>query len=213
VTTGEAPDGEYLKKLVEQSKRNGVKVKEATADMAYSSKDNIEYAKENGIKLISKLNPVISNGSGRSDEGFVYNKDADRYQCPAGHLAKKKKRAKRRNQKGRNERIVYHFDTKKCEECRMREGCCKAGAKTKTYSITILGETHKEQKEFQETEYFKERARQRYMIEAKNAELKQAHGLDKADSVGVVAMRKQSFITAFVANIKRIVKLMEVKAA
>ena len=95
----------------------------------------------------------------------------------------------------------------------MREGCCKAGAKTKTYSITILGETHKEQKEFQETEYFKERARQRYMIEAKNAELKQAHGLDKADSVGVVAMRKQSFITAFVANIKRIVKLMEVKAA
>ena len=95
----------------------------------------------------------------------------------------------------------------------MREGCYKAGAKIKTYSVTILGETHKEQKEFQETEYFKARLKKRYMIEAKNAELKQAHGLVKADSVGVVAMRLQSYFTAFAANIKRIVKLMEVKAA
>jgi len=91
----------------------------------------------------------------------------------------------------------------------MKEGCYKDGAKIKTYSIAILSEAHKEQKEFQESEYFKERARERYKIEAKNAELKQAHGLDKADSRGLVAMRLQSYITAIVANIKRIVKLNE----
>ena len=51
------------------------------------------------------------------------------------------------------------------------------------------------------------------MIEAKNAELKQAHGLEKADSVGVFAMRLQSYFTAFVANVKRIVKLSEVITA
>ena len=45
------------------------------------------------------------------------------------------------------------------------------------------------------------------MIEAKNAELKQAHGLEKSDDVGVIAMRLQSYFTAFVANIKRITKL------
>jgi hypothetical protein len=49
------------------------------------------------------------------------------------------------------------------------------------------------------------------MIEAKNAEMKQAHGLEKADSVGVVAMRLQSYFTAFVVNVKRIVKLVEIE--
>jgi hypothetical protein len=76
-----------------------------------------------------------------------------------------------------------------------------------------LSETHQKQKNFQESDYFKERSKERYKIEAKNAELKCSHGLREADSVGVVAMQIQSYFTAFVANIKRIVKLLEVKTA
>jgi len=205
ITTGEAPDGEYLKKLVEQSENNGVDVKEILGDTAYSSKDNLEYAKQKGIKLISKLNPVISNGTGQAAKGFIYNKDADTYQCPAGNLAIKKVIGKKGGVK--NKSLTYHFDIEKCKACSYKEGCYKNGAKSKTYSVTILSETHKEQKEFQETVYFKERAKQRYMIEAKNAELKQAHGLEKSDSVGVFAMQLQSYFTSFVANVKRIVKL------
>ena len=75
--------------------------------------------------------------------------------------------------------------------------------------MTILAEVHQKQKEFQESEYFKERSRERYKIEAKNAELKQSHGLDTADSVGLSAMRLQLYFTAVVANVKRIVKLNE----
>jgi transposase len=212
VTTGEAPDGEYLEKLVEQSEKNGVTVEEISGDMAYSSKDNLEYAKGKEIKLISKLNPTISNGTGQAVEGFAYNKDADTFQCPNGHLAVSKVRESRVKE-GKNDRVKYYFDTEKCRSCPMRDDCYKDGAKHKTYNVTILADTHLEQKEFQETEYFKERAKQRYMIEAKNAELKQAHGLEKADSVGVVAMRLQSYFTAFVANAKRFVKLVEIENA
>ena len=43
--------------------------------------------------------------------------------------------------------------------------------------------------------------------------MKQAHGLGEADSNGLVAMRLQSYFTAFVVNVKRIVKLMELKTA
>ena len=43
--------------------------------------------------------------------------------------------------------------------------------------------------------------------------MKQAHWLEKADSVGVVAMRLQSYYTAFVVNTKRTVKLMEIREA
>jgi hypothetical protein len=70
-----------------------------------------------------------------------------------------------------------------------------------------------EQKAFQETEYFKTRARERYKIEAKNAEMKQAHGLGIADSRGLAAMRLQSYFVVFAVNVKRIVKLLEQKAA
>jgi IS5 family transposase len=211
VTTGEAPDGEYLEKLVEQSEKNGVIVEEIAGDTAYSSKDNLEYASGKEIKLISKLNPVISNGTGQAAEGFVYNKDADMFQCPAGHLAERKARNSRKSERNKNPVITYYFDVDKCQNCPFKEGCYKDGAKKKSYTVTILSETHKAQKEFQETEYFKERAKQRYMIEAKNAELKQAHGLDEADSVGVIAMRLQSYFTAFAANVKRIVKLVDAK--
>ncbi|MDR2530623.1 MAG: transposase [Oscillospiraceae bacterium] len=44
-------------------------------------------------------------------------------------------------------------------------------------------------------------------MEAKNAELKHAHGLARADSVGLSAVRLQTFLTAFTANVKRIVRL------
>jgi len=211
ITTGEAADGEYLKKLIHQSEQSGVIVEEITGDTAYSSKDNLKYAKEKEIKLISKLNPVISNGTSQSVKGFVYNKDADTFQCPAGNLPIRKAVTGKKNNTNKNQSLTYYFDIEKCKICPHKDGCYKDGAKSKTYSITILSETHKEQKEFQETSYFKERSKQRYMIEAKNAELKQAHGLEKADSVGVVAMRLQSYFTAFVVNAKRIVKLIEIK--
>jgi transposase len=208
VTTGEAPDGEYLKKIIEQSKKNGIDVKEVCGDMAYSGKDNLEYAEEKEIKMISKLNPVISNGSGEQQKGFVYNKDADTYQCPAGNLAVKKAI---RVRKSRNKTMIHYFDIEKCKTCPLKDGCYKNGAKRKTYNVNILSDLHKDQKDFQETQYFKERAKQRYMIEGKNAELKQAHGLDNADSKGVKAMRLQSYFTILAANLKRIVKLLEIK--
>jgi hypothetical protein len=211
VTTGEAPDGKYLEKIVEQSKENGIKVEEVCGDTAYSSKDNLEYAEQNGIKIISKLNPIISNGNGQHKEGFEYNKDADTYQCPAGELAVRKAVTGSKSE-NINQRLTYYFDVDKCKTCALKAGCYKDGAKMKTYNVTIQSELHKEQKEFQDTQYFKERAKQRYMIEAKNAELKQAHGLENADSKGVIAMRLQSYFTAFIVNVKRIVKLLEVKA-
>ncbi|MDR2911150.1 MAG: IS1182 family transposase [Bacteroidales bacterium] len=211
VTTGEAPDGRELVNLIKKSKANGVKVSEVLGDTAYSSKENLDYSEEQDIALVSKLNPIISNGSGRQKEGFTYNKDADMYVCPAGNLASHKTKDKSKGNK--NDRISYYFDIEKCKQCPKKDGCYKNGAKSKTYKVRILSETHQKQKVFQESDYFKQRAKERYKIEAKNAELKQSHGLREADSVGVFAMQIQSYFTAFVANVKRIVKLETIKMA
>lgn len=44
----------------------------------------------------------------------------------------------------------------------------------------------------------------------KNGELKKAHGLHRAESRGLFAMRLQMYFTAFTANVKRIVKMQEI---
>lgn len=43
--------------------------------MAYSEKDNIAYTKDHDIKLIAKLNPLITQGSRRKEVEFQVNKD------------------------------------------------------------------------------------------------------------------------------------------
>ena len=131
------------------------------------------------------------------------------YICPAGHMAIRKAKQGKKGQQV-NQVQVYFFDVEKCKTCALRDGCYKAGAKSKTYSVTIKTDTQAEQVAFQETEEFKElHRRERYKIEAKNAELKNVLGYARAESYGMDAMQMQGAITMFAANVKRIIKLLD----
>jgi len=207
VTTGRAADTKILETLVEKSQNNGIEVEEVLGDKAYSSKDNIDYCNDKDIKLVSRLNTVVSNGNSR-DNGFIYNKDAETMQCPEGHLAM---RYEKRKGKYDNQYYTYSFSMKKCRKCVKYTTCCKPGAKTKTHSITVIGKTRGKQQEFEESEYFKERIKDRYKIEAKNAELKQSHGLARCKYKGISGMKIQLYFSAFVVNVKRIIRLKEMK--
>lgn len=117
------------------------------------------------------------------------------------------KSAAREKNQGQNQLDTYYFDIEKCKKYPLKAGCYKEGAKTKTYSAVIKSEHHKEQIEFQKTEYFKEKAKHRYKIEAKNGELKNVHGYDGIISYGITCMQLQSSLTIFAVNLKRIIKL------
>ncbi len=206
VTTGEKSDGKELQSLIEKSKSAGMQVDEVIGDTAYSEKSNLEYAKENDIKLISKLNPVISQGTRKNADEFEFNKDADMFVCPAGHMAIRKARQGKKSSK-KNQTLTYYFDVELCKVCGQREGCYKEGAKSKSYSISLKSDLHKNQKVFEESDYFKDRAKVRYKIEAKNSELKHQHGYDVAITSGLVGMHMQAALTIFTVNLKRILKL------
>jgi transposase len=206
VTSGEKGDGLELPKLLEISKKNGIDVDTVIGDAAYSGKENLKIAGEQNIKVVAKLNPSITQGFRNDEDKFDYNKDADRFVCPAGHLAIKKSRGGTKNV-GKNQVDTYYFDVKKCKSCHLKEGCYKEGAKTKTYSVSIKSELHQNQMVFQETEYYKEKAKHRYKIEAKNSELKNVHGYDRATSYGITNMQMQGAMAIFTVNMKRIIKL------
>jgi len=211
ITSGEKNDGQYLKELAEKTKETGMTIDTIIGDTAYSAKDNLLYTEENDIQLISKLHPVITNGHSDRIQGFEFNKDANTYVCPDGHLAIKKSINKRENDPNRNAHIKYFFDIKKCKVCPMREGCYKEGAKTKSYSITLKSSEHLKQEAFQETDTFKQLARKRYKIEAKNSEIKHRHGYEKSQTSGLLGMEIQGATTIFVVNMKRILKLIHEK--
>ncbi|CAD0000428.1 IS1182 family transposase [Flavobacterium salmonis] len=207
VTSGEKGDGPELPKLLKISQENGIDVDTIIGDAAYAGKENLKLTSEQNIQIVAKLNSSITQGFRTDQDKFDYNKDADRMVCPAGHMAIRKSKQGKKNV-GRNQVETHYFDVEKCKSCPLKEGCYKEGSKTKTYSISIKSELHKEQIAFQETDYYKEKAKHRYKIEAKNSELKNVHGYDRAISYGITNMQMQGAMAIFTVNLKRILKLI-----
>lgn len=208
VTSGEKGDGPELPMLLKMSVENGIKVDTVIGDAAYSGKENLNLKnkEELRVKIVAKLNPSITQGSRKEEDKFDYNKDADMFVCPAGHLAIRKARQGKKD-RGKNQADTYYFDIDRCKTCSLRDGCYKPGAKSKTYAVTIKSTTHQEQQAFQDTAYFKEKSKHRYKIEAKNSELKNVHGYARATSYGIENMQMQGALAVFAVNLKRIIKM------
>lgn len=208
VTSGEKGDGPELPKLLMISQQNGIEVDTVIGDAAYSGKRNLELTSEQDIKVVAKLSPSITQGFRKDEDRFDYNKDAGMFVCPAGHLAIRKARGGKKNI-GENQVETYYFDIEKCKTCPLRENCYKPGAKSKTYSVSIKADLHKQQMDFQETQYYKEKIKERYKIEAKNSEIKNVHGYGRASSYGIQNMEMQGALAIFTVNLKRILKLIK----
>lgn len=212
VTSGEKHDGKELQYLVDKSREAGMEVDNVIGDAAYSEKENLELADEGeNFTLYSKLSRIVSEGGTHKKEGFYFNKDAGLYVCPNGHMALRKTTSgkKKHETEGKTMVETHHFDIEKCKVCPLREGCYKDGAASKTYSISIKSKIHSKHMEFQESDDFKDTVKKRYKIEAKNAEIKNAHAYGLADSHGISGMNLQAATTIYVVNLKRILKLMK----
>ena len=211
VTCGNEDDGKQLPKLLEQSLQVGLEVKEVLGDKAYSGKDNLADLKLKEIQAIIPLHPIVHNGGGKQ-EGFEYNKDADFVICPFGeHSVRKAIQGSKKS--GHSRSLVFYFDVEKCKVCPLRDGCYQTEAKTKTFSVRIVAEQYQQHMNFEASEFFKERSKRRCIIEHKNAEIKRYHGLVRAKYRGLFRMRIQALLTAFVVNVKRMVKLIEKNAS
>ena len=209
VTHGGEPDCNQLPSLLEKSISNGIQVKEVIGDMAYVSDKNLDICEDKGVTLFAKTNSAVAAAASTPlDDGFSVNKDAGLMQCPAGELAT---RVEKRMAKNGNTYLNYVFSKVKCRKCPLCEQCRvgKSKAQVRCYSITQPSEKNRARLEFEASEPFRERLKVRHRIEEKNGEMKIAHGLHRADSVGLAAMQLQMYFTAFAVNVKRIVKLLQ----
>lgn len=215
ITSGEKHDGKQLQKLVEKSRKAGIEVEAVVGDGAYSEKENIEYCAGEDIKLASKLSKFVTHGNSQRNDNFEYNKDAGMYVCKAGNMSIKKQKQKIKSKDNKNlvtEVESYFFDVEKCKHCPYKEGCYKEGAKTKSYNVTIKNDIHIKHMDYMKTDEFNDLYSERYKIEAKNSELKNNYGYDKATGCGKLGITIQGATTLFFSNIKRIIQLEKEKA-
>ena len=211
MTSGEKNDGKELQGLIEQMEENGFEVDGVIGDMAYSEKENLEYAEEKDIKTYCRLSKTVTHGNRLNPNKFHFNKDAGHYVCRGGHMSYKivRKRHQKHAIDGQGSVESYLFDVEKCKSCPFRQGCYRDGAKTKSYSVTIKAHTHQKQEAFQDTDEFREAIKERYKVEAKNAELKHSYGLDRAETSGLLGMEIHGATAIFASNINRILRILD----
>lgn len=210
VTAGNADDGSQLPILMDKTQANlgqEYPITEVVGDGAYCCVDNLSNAKERNIEVYAKPTPALYKANDLKDDGFYFNKDAGMYVCPAGHQSIS--RCKRKRQKGKgNGKIRYLFSAEHCSVCKLKQTCCP---KTKFKTYYVPDRTPEQELLMQKalTQEFREKMATRYMIEAKNAELKNVYGYRRANASGIRNMTLQSAMTIFVSNISRIIRLLQ----
>ncbi len=200
VTSGEVGDPVAAKDVIEQTAKNeDYVVDELLGDTAYSGQPILELGTKYKFDVIAPAHPILGAGIDGRD-GFTFNKDADMFVCPKGHMAISKRTVTHKKDNNRRS-IIYKFDKTKCNVCPLKTVCLR-DSKEKTFSVTALSEEQKDLLKRQRSDYFRQRRRQRYKIEAKNANLKQGLGFDKAKCKGIEMMELQAAVTFFVSNLK-----------
>ncbi len=200
VTSGEVGDAVAAKDAIKDlADKDDFAIDELIGDSAYSGQPILELGTEYKFSVIAPPHPNLGSGIDGRD-GFTFNKDADMFTCPNGHLAISKRTVTYKNDNSRKA-TIYKFDKEKCEVCPLRNTCL-GDAKEKSFSVTALTEEQKDILKRKQTDYFKKRRRQRYKIEAKNAHIKQGLGFGKTMAKGINMMELQAAVTFFVSNLK-----------
>ena len=120
--------------LITKSQKAGIKVKTIIGDSAYSEKGNIEFANRNNIKLVSKLNPSVTQGFRKKEDEFQFNKAAGMYVCKEGHMAIRKARQGKKNV-STNQTDTYYFDIEKCKIYPQKKVVIKTEIKVKLIQL------------------------------------------------------------------------------
>lgn len=209
VTSGEVGDAlpgmEVAKEVIAS---DDFQLTELSGDTAYSGQPFLDLAASQGFDMLTTPHPLLGTGIDGRD-GFTFNKDADLFCCPAGHLATGKRTVTYKKDNNRTS-IIYRFSPQHCATCPLRETCL-GKAREKTFSVSRL--TPEQQKllsDSQSPEY-RRRRKERYKIEALNSHLKSGYAFRKAQGKGKEMMTLQAAIAIFAYNMKKIYATMAKK--
>ncbi len=129
-------DSQSLPKILDQTihnlKEENITIEQIAADAGYSSGESLCYIEQQNIDAY-----IPNFGQYRSErEGFLYNKEQDRYECTRGNRAMLPFKGISTDSKGYTKK-TYRSSESICKNCPLREACCGKTTKFKKIDDSI----------------------------------------------------------------------------
>ena len=199
-------DGKDFDILCDRTLETGLKIAEFFGDKAYFIPQILNRLKGLGTRAYI---PVSASSYKIDEELYSYNKDSDQWFCRYGNETVKKSRNRKKRRQKDFESYRYYFKPDQCRNCPHREECIKKTRSVrKILEVSVNAPEYYEYSQFEKTDEFREKYKQRAGIERKNAEMKRFHGLARARGYGLRSVSLQAKFTALAVNLKRIAKLV-----
>ncbi len=204
VTAGEIADEHLLGRLCQEHQgATGCHLDEVVADTKYGTVANYQWLEEQGIQ--ATIPPHEHGWSDRAvpRELFVYDPMADRYHCPEGKPLTRQGSSRTAHPMGA---IIYRASPKVCGACPRKAECC-GQAQARTITRPNDGGLAERVRAHVRTPQAKRNLRRRLSwAETPMAELKERHGLRRAQYRGRDKVLMQALGVAMAYNIKKLVR-------
>jgi len=188
-------DAHALKPAIESTKEKGLSPKELEADTHYGGDKNHEYAKSQGVDLISPAK-ITTNKKRNDISRFNFSTAGHVTSCPEDNkpLMKRKKKA----------RYTQGFCPKTCSRCPLLQDCPVKPGK-KHYYLHYDERTMRiaKRRAYERTDEFKDRYRWRAGVEATMSEYDKITGVKRLRVRGFKAVRFAAVLKAIGVNIFR----------
>ena len=204
VTTGACHETQiYLDGISYIKNKYKLPILELIADRGYGSAENIQTLQSQNITTYI---PLFSSNSGKTskieEDGFVFDKENNKYICPQGSFLLPKSV----DVSG----VIYRSRTIDCVNCPVQKNC-PASSRKDSKHIKYIFRSHNQQffkieKKRMQEPLFQGALRERmWKIEGINAEAKNQHSLKRARYRGLNKVQIQTNMIGAVLNIKRLV--------
>jgi hypothetical protein len=174
------------------------------ADTKYGTHANYVRLEAAGIRAtIPPHSAMRERGAYRADQ-FVYEPAADRYRCPTGQYLRRQGSSHTAGAAGG---IIFRGQPKVCGACPVKRVCCPTGA-----ARTLLRPDDRDLRErtlahLRTPGAWRHRRLRSCWSETANAELKERHGLHRAQSRGRDQVVIQALGAAIAYNIKKLARV------
>jgi IS5 family transposase len=203
VTTGARHDNQpYLAQLQRIEQRCRITILEAIADRGYGSAQIIRTLQEQGKRTFI---PLWSGRVGNSKYlrgDLVYQKEHDRFQCPAGKYLTPTPAITENHKR-------YVASSADCRACAQASTCParRSGSSPKRFVLRSLDQDLFEevQARMRDPTFRTRRSERMWKMEGLFAEAKQNHSLSRARYRGRSKVQIQAYLSAIVQNLKRLV--------
>jgi transposase len=205
VTPGEVADEYLLDRLLKE--HAGVtrrQVQEVVADTKYGTHANYVRLEQAGIRAaIPPHSAMRERGEYRADR-FIYEPATDRYRCPTGQYLRRQGSSHTAGAAGG---IIYRGQPKVCGACPAKAACCPTGAARTLLRPDDSGLRERTLAYLRTARARRHRRQRSCWSETANAELKERHGLYRAQCRGRDQVVIQALGAAMAYNLKKLARL------